>query len=66
MSKRLKGFVAIVTVQGAMTPDRASLFKQFFQLLHHGHGSGCPAHCMTHVAARCSAFAVRTPQMRQT
>ena len=53
MSKRLEGFVAIVTVQGAMTPDSIPLSEQFFQLLHHGHGSGSPARCMTHVAARC-------------
>lgn len=52
MSKRLEGFVATVTVQGAMAPDRASLLEQFSELLHHGHGLGSPPRCMTHVAPR--------------
>ena len=66
MSKRLEGSVATVTVQGAGALEGAILSKQFFQLLHHGHGSGNPSRGMTHVAARCYISAVCISQIRDT
>ena len=66
MSKRLEGFVATVAVQGITALETTSLFKQFSQVLHHGHGSGNPSRCMTHVAARCGEFAACTLRNRDT